>query len=120
MTVYLKLTTKKWVDGDYTTTTANGLSGFIYSNEAMTIPVDWSGAGYTTKEIRFIDNGIEYDNDTSNLTLNSNGSFTYVPPNGKLNTVGLYEVQIHVKSSTEELSTVGIDDSNVIMVEPSG
>lgn len=119
MTVYLKLTTKYWVDGDYTGTAANGISGTLYSDEAMSTVKDWSA--YTVKGIRFLDHGVEYDSDeTSALTINANGTFTYAPPSGKLNTVGLYDVQIYVESDTEQLSTVSLEGFGRLLVQDSG
>lgn len=118
MTFYLKLTTKYWVDGDYTTTTGNGISGTIYTNEAMSSAANWST--YTTKKIRFLDHGIEYDSDTTGLTLNADGTFTYVPPAGKLNTPGIYDVQIMVESATERLSTISLEGFGRLLVQDSG
>lgn len=116
MVVYLKLTTKVWVSRDYTDQSGNAITGTLYSNTAFTSTVNWST--YTSYEVIFLDSeGKTAATDTANLTLNSNGTFTYKPPQGKFYGPDLVEMRITVKSSTERLSTISVADSALLRIE---
>lgn len=115
MAVYLKLTTKVWVSRDYTSTTGNAISGTLYSDTALSTTVNWST--YTDYEVQ----GIDFDgrlsfSDTANLTLSSNGTFVYKPPQGKIYGPDIFEFRITVKSATERLSTINIGDNATMRV----
>lgn len=115
MPVYLKLNNKIWTSRDYTGTSANGISGTLYSNTALSTTVNWST--YTSYEVAGIDsNGGLAFSDTSNLTLNSDGTFTYLPPQGKIYGPDIFEFRITVKSATERLSTLNIGDNATLRV----
>lgn len=115
MPLYLKLNVKQWVSDDFTSVDANGITGTVYSNQAMSTTVDLTV--YTSYEVILVDSqGRENTTDTANLTLNADGTFRYEPPNGKILGPDHVEFRLTLKRSTETISTIGLNGSADLLI----
>ena len=116
MTLFSKLNQELWVQGNFTATNANGLSGTIYTEETFTNVFNLTG--YTLK-IRGYDQNrdIQFDDDIDILVAAS-GTWVYLPTSGELNNdfIGEIEIELTKSDDTEELTAVGVNGSSKLRI----
>lgn len=116
MTLFNKLDDKLWIKGNYTATTANGLTGKIYTEAKLVNAFD--GTNYTAK-IYFYDQNryiVTYD-DIDWVTANA-GTWVYKPTLGEMNFdfIGEVEIELLKTDESEELTAIGVNGSSKLRI----
>jgi len=111
----LKLDTEEWIREDYTSTSGNGISFTIYTEEKMVNVKDLTG--YTLK-IKFIDqdNHMLYDEFDCDVVSAVSGTGEFLPLIGELDINFIGEIEIELTGTNEILSARGINGSGKLRV----
>lgn len=112
----LKLDTEEWIREDYTSTSGNGISFTIYTEEKMVNVKDLTG--YTLK-IKFIDqdNHMLYDEFDCDIVGNPHaGTGEFLPLIGELDINFIGEIEIELTGTNEILSARGTNGSGKLRV----
>jgi len=117
MALINELDTEKWIKGNYTASTGNGISGTIYTEEKMVNAKDITG--YTLKIRLYDQNNQEVFSDDADILIAASGTWEYLPALGKLNFtfIGELEVELLKSDSTEELTAYGINGSSKLRIQ---
>ena len=117
MVLYNKLDVKTWPESDFTSVTTDGITGTIYTNEALSTAKTLTG--YTLK-IRFLDiNGDLVKEDDADIVTAGSGTWRYNPADGDYVAVGIYSIVIELTKSGEHITAIGLNNSNIIRITPS-
>jgi len=117
MVLYNVLDKKTWPESDFTDQTTHVISGTIYINEALSSAQTLTG--YTLK-IRLLDiDGVLYKEDDCDIVTAASGTWRYKPADGDLSVRGLYSVNIQLTKTGEQLTAIGLNNSNILRITPS-
>ena len=111
----LKLGTEEWIREDYTSTSGNGISFTIYTEEKMVNVKNLSG--YTLK-IKFIDqhDHMLYDEFDCDIVNASAGTGEFLPLIGELDINFIGQIEIELTGTNEILSARGNNGSGTLRV----
>jgi len=116
MVLYLKLDQNTWSQGDYTDSASYDLSGTVYDENTFTTTRNISGFSGT---FRLIDGqGDVIYSTTSNLTLNSDGTFLVKFSSDTAPSVrGMFKVRLRLEVSGSRLTAIGVNGSDELFIE---
>lgn len=117
MVLYLKLDQHVWVQGDYTDSSTYDISGTVYRD--YTLSTAETSLDTFTGSFRLINEqgSIIYE-DSTVLTLNSNGTFTVLfTISNSPATYGSYKVRLKLEKSGSRLTAVGVNGSDRVFIE---
>jgi|TARA_R110002051_G_C8520847_1_gene467940 hypothetical protein len=116
MVYYLKLNQKTWGAGDYVNDNSLGLTGTIYSDEALSSVVNIST--YTLKIKVYPKERPDWYqlSEDAEIVSGSGGTWRYKPTINKLDDSGVYKVVIQLSKTDERISAVGIKGSDELLV----
>ena len=118
MALYLKMDQHVWAEDDYTDSGTYDLSGAVYRDSTFTTLE--SDLENFTGSFRLIDEdgGVVYENDTSDLTLDTSGTFTIKFRQSYAPTVyGSFRVRLKLEKSGSRLTAIGINGSDQLFIE---
>ena len=112
MTLYVKLDSHIWILEDYTDEDSLGITGTVYSDDAMTTAFDITGYTLT---IRIKAQGkIKFDSDQdSNVSaiVAADGTFRYKPEIGDLLLEANGEVSLLMEKTGTQITAIGLNGS---------
>jgi len=117
MVLYLKMDQQTWSQLDYTNSTTYDLSGTVYRDN--TFATAETALDTFTGTFRLInqDGGTVFST-TTNLTLNSDGTFTMeFDPGSTPHISGGYRVRLRLEKSGSRLTVVGVNGSDELFLE---
>jgi hypothetical protein len=110
----LSLDAEEWIQGDYTSTTGNGLSFTIFTEENMVNVKNLTG--YTLKFKLYDQNGDRILSEDCNIVSASLGTGEFLPANGNLNVNFIGEVEVELTGTGEVLTAIGTNGSSKLRV----
>lgn len=110
----LKLEEEEWNQGDYTSTTGNGLSFTIYTEEKMVNTKNLTG--YTLKFKLYDQNGERIVAEDCDIVSAVAGTGEFLPENGNLNINFIGEAEVELTGTDEQLTAVGVNGSAKLRV----
>jgi hypothetical protein len=117
MVLYLKMDQKTWSQGDFTDSATYDLSGTVYDENTFTTVRDISSFTGTFRLIDPSSGDLIFSSD-SNLTLNSNGTFTMKFSTGKTPVSnGNTKVRLLLKISGSRITCIGVNGSDELFLE---
>lgn len=109
-----------WTQGDYTNSTTYDISGTVYDENTLTTARDISGFTGTFRLIHPSTGALIFSSvkGSSNLTLNSNGTFQMTFAEGKTPIAsGITKVRLLLESSGNRITCVGVNGSDELYLE---
>lgn len=118
MVLYVKMDQHVWAEDDYTNGSTYDLSGSIYRDSTFTTLE--SDLENFTGSFRLIDDQgyCHYENNSSDLTLATDGTFTITFSQSNAPTVyGAFRVRIKLEKSGSRLTAIGVNGSDRLFIE---
>lgn len=118
MALYVKMDQHIWAEDDYTDSATYDLSGAVYRESTFTTLE--SDLETFTGSFRLIndDGEVVYENNTSDLTLDTSGTFTMKFSQSRAPTVyGQFKVRIKLEKSGSKLTAIGVNGSDLLFIE---
>jgi hypothetical protein len=118
MVLYIKMDQHVWAEDDFTNGATYDLSGSVYRDSTFTTLE--SDLETFTGSFRLIDDqgSVHYENNTSDLTLNTDGTFTVTFGESRApTTYGAFRVRLKLEKSGSRLTAIGVNGSDKIFIE---
>ena len=109
MVLINKLGVEKWVMGNHTDNTGEGISGTIYTEEKMVNAKNLSG--YTLKFKLYDQDRFNIYSEDCDILVAGSGTWEYLPVPSVLNFQFIGDVEIQLTKSDEEVTAIGVNGS---------
>ena len=118
MVLYLKMDQHTWAENDYTSSTSFDISGAVYREATFTTLE--SDLETFTGTFRLIDDDgyTIYSNNSSDLTLDTTGTFNITfSQNNAPTTHGSFRVRLTLEKSGSRITAIGVNGSDLMFIE---
>ena len=115
--LYLTLDQRRWRYGDFSS--ANGLTGTVYTDEAKTTPKNLTGYTITLRLFKFPLGNTDFLNQTATAVVAASGTWQFLPTQGQMPAWHAYYAKIELTQSGVQESTLNNDQVLNIIPGPS-